>query len=194
MVLPAIALSKYSAIAPYKTAHTEGLGLQFPLWDWSTIPRLRITLSVYGVHIIKAGWEVVGWKIIHWNARCLERERLIFYHEAAELCQCRGRAVGALLVLAHTAPLSQHQWLALKISFLHLHRKMRQLASSSCLGNVEGGDRVSLMFFLESQHPQVVGIKIYQGQRDNDKKNSQNLFGKRIRNTLLTSCFRNVHR
>lgn len=162
--LSTIVSSEYSVITLYKTAQAEGLGLyglQFPLWDRFTIPQLCITVSIYGVHIIKAGWDVVGWKIIHWNVRCLETKRLIFYHATAELRQCRGPVVGALLALAHTAPLSQRQRLALKISFLHLHRKMRQLASSSLLGNVEGGDRVPLTFFLESQHPRVVGIKIY---------------------------------
>lgn len=86
---------------------------------------------------------------------------LFFHHETAQLRQCWGPVAGALLALAHAEPLSQSRWLALKISFLHLHWEMRQLASSSLLRNVEGGDRVSLTFFLETQHSQVVGIKFY---------------------------------
>lgn len=60
-------------------------------------------------------------------------------------------------MLAQAAPPSQSQGLALKISFLHLHKQMRQLASSSRLGNVEGGDRVPLTFFLGKSTPASCG-------------------------------------
>lgn len=96
---------------------------------------------------------------------------LFFYHKTAELRQCWGLAAGALHELAQAAPPPQSQGLALKISFLHLHKQMRQLASSSCLGNVGGGDRVPLTFFLGKSTPASCGNYDLLGSERNRQKN-----------------------